>query len=162
MGLFFCFFVYFLNFYIKSANNVGLRAFFVRQIFLFSLLFAHNGAAPLQIIKIGNRELRQKRRNTMANNQNGRRNNDEVTFEIREHIAVLEERNDGWKKEVNIVAWNGGAPKVDIRDWDPSHERMARGITLFEDTAEKLARTLTQRYNETPASQRVTATGGQA
>ena len=98
----------------------------------------------------------------MANNQNGKKNNDEVTFELREHIGVLEERNDGWKKEVNIVAWNGGAPKIDIRDWDPAHERMGRGITLFEETAEKLAETLTKRYSEVPAAQRVVATGGQA
>lgn len=64
--------------------------------------------------------------------------NQEVTFNIMEHIGVLEERKDGWTKEVNIVAWNGGMPKFDIRDWDPSHERMTRGITLMEDTAEKL------------------------
>lgn len=64
--------------------------------------------------------------------------NQEVTFNIMEHIGVLEERKDGWTKEVNIVAWNEGMPKFDIRDWDPSHERMSRGITLMEDTAEKL------------------------
>lgn len=64
--------------------------------------------------------------------------NQEVTFDIMEHIGVLEERKDGWTKEINIVAWNGGMPKFDIRDWDPSHERMTRGITLVEDTAEKL------------------------
>lgn len=64
--------------------------------------------------------------------------NQEVTFNIMKHIGVLEERKDGWTKEVNIVAWNGGMPKFDIRDWDPSHERMTRGITLVEDTAEKL------------------------
>lgn len=64
--------------------------------------------------------------------------NQEVTFNIMERIGVLEERKDGWTKEVNIVAWNGGMPKFDIRDWDPSHERMTRGITLMEDTAEKL------------------------
>lgn len=63
---------------------------------------------------------------------------DEVTFEIREHIGVIEARKDGWNKEVNIVAWNGGVPKVDIRDWDPGHERMTRGITLLEEDAKKL------------------------
>ena len=91
----------------------------------------------------------------MANNQNEKqRNNNEVTFELMEHIGVLEERKDGWTKEVNIVAWNGGQGKIDIRDWDPDHERMTRGITLFEDTAEKLADALTKRYNEIPAAQR--------
>ena len=99
--------------------------------------------------------MRQKRRKMMANNQNEKqRNNNEVTFELMEHIGVLEERKDGWTKEVNIVAWNGGQGKIDIRDWDPDHERMSRGITLFEDTAEKLAEALTRRYNEIPAAQR--------
>ena len=82
------------------------------------------------------------RRNYMAEN----RNNGEVTFEIMEHVGVIEARKDGWTKEVNIVAWNGGQPKIDIRDWDPSHERMTRGITLTEDQAEKLTHALVDRY----------------
>ena len=99
----------------------------------------------------------------MANNQNGnQRNNTEVTFKLMEHIGVLEERKDGWTKEVNIVSWNGGQGKIDIRDWDPDHERMTRGITLLEDTAEKLAKALTERYNEVSASQRMQTAGGQA
>ena len=99
----------------------------------------------------------------MANTQNTRQRNtkDEITFEIKEHIGVIEEKQDGWNKEVNIVAWNGGVPKIDIRDWDPSHERMTKGITLFEETAEKLAEALTGRYTEIPAAERCVA-GGQA
>ena len=99
----------------------------------------------------------------MANNQhtNQRNGNDEVTFEIKEHIGVLEERKDGWTKEVNIVAWNGGQAKIDIRDWDPSHERMSRGITLFEDTAEKLSEKLSQRYQQLSAAERMGTIGGQ-
>ena len=100
----------------------------------------------------------------MTNRQNTRQKNanDEVTFELMEHIGVLEERKDGWTKEVNIVAWNGGQGKIDIRDWDPSHERMTRGITLFEDTAEKLAEALTKRYQQIPATERMGSIGGQA
>ena len=104
----------------------------------------------------------------MANNQNERQRNNEVTFELKEHIEVLEERKDGWTKEVNIVAWNGGQAKIDIRDWDPSHERMTRGITLLEETAEKLAEALSKRYSDIPAAQRQQAVvqaaqaGGQA
>ena len=74
------------------------------------------------------------------------RNYDEVTFEIKEHIAVIEEREGGWNKEVNIVSWCGGEPKIDIRDWDETHERMTRGITLFEETAKKLTEALAKRY----------------
>lgn len=76
-------------------------------------------------------------------------NNTEVTFEIMEHIGVLDtydNREQAWTKEVNIVSWNGGPAKIDIRDWDSSHERMSRGITLTEEQAEKLTKSLSERY----------------
>ena len=101
----------------------------------------------------------------MAIKQNPRqrnRSNDEVTFELMEHFGVIEERKDGWTKEVNIVAWNGGQGKIDIRDWDPSHEKMTKGITLFEDTAEKLAEALYERYRQMPAAERIESIEGQA
>ena len=84
----------------------------------------------------------------MAYNQNAsqRNNNDEVYFDLMEHIGVLTNKENGWTKEVNIVAWNGGKPKVDIRDWDPDHLRMTKGITLFEEEAEKLTKALARRY----------------
>ena len=50
-------------------------------------------------------------------------------------------------KEANIVAWNGGVPKLDIREWDPEHERMSKGITLMEAEAEALAKVLAARYS---------------
>lgn len=70
----------------------------------------------------------------------------EVTYSIIERIAVLTDGNNGWRKEVNLVSWNGGPAKIDIRDWSPDHERMTRGITLPEDAAEKLAVALAERY----------------
>lgn len=75
-------------------------------------------------------------------------NNTEVTFEIIEHIGVIDtyNREQAWTKEVNIVSWNGGPAKIDIRDWDSSHERMSRGITLTEEQAEKLTQALVERY----------------
>ena len=76
------------------------------------------------------------------------RSND-VTFEIMEHIGVLDvidNREEKWTKEVNLVAWNGGKPKIDVRDWDENHERMSRGITLTEDQAMKMTRALVDRY----------------
>ena len=56
----------------------------------------------------------------------------EVRFEILEHIGVLSTHSTGWNKELNIVRWNGGQPKYDIRDWDLDHEHMSRGVTLHE------------------------------
>ena len=46
---------------------------------------------------------------------------EQITFEITEHIGVLCVYHTGWKKELNLVSWNGNAPKNDIRDWDPDH-----------------------------------------
>ena len=83
----------------------------------------------------------------MAYNQNySQRRSDEVRFDLMEHIGVLGKRDNGWTKEVNIIAWNGGKAKVDIRDWDPDHARMSRGITLFEEEAESLVKALARRY----------------
>ncbi len=64
---------------------------------------------------------------------------DEFTFEIREHLGILREYNNGWTKELNLVAWNNKDPKYDIRDWNPTHENMSRGVTLHRDEMQKLA-----------------------
>ena len=54
----------------------------------------------------------------------------DIVFEITEHIGVLANYNNGWTKEINMVAWNDAKPKYDIRDWNPDHQVMSRGITL--------------------------------
>lgn len=53
-----------------------------------------------------------------------------ITYEIKEHLGVIKEYETGWKKELNMISWNGAVTKYDIRDWDENHERMSRGITL--------------------------------
>ena len=72
-----------------------------------------------------------------------------VEYTIHEHLAVLdryEGREVPWAKEVNIVSWNGGQPKIDIRDWSQDHTRMSRGITLTEEQAMNLTKALVDRY----------------
>ena len=64
--------------------------------------------------------------------------NKEFTLEIIEQIAVLDEERSGWTKELNVVSWNGGAPKLDLRDWAPDHEKMGKGVTLTGEEAEEL------------------------
>ena len=71
--------------------------------------------------------------------------NNEIKFEIIEHLGVLDKYPTGWSKEVNLVSWNGAPPKVDIRDWDESHERMSKGITLHVPEAQKLRDVLNDR-----------------
>jgi len=62
----------------------------------------------------------------------------EIKFEIKQDLVTLSEGSKGWKKEVNVVSWNDNAPKVDIREWDPSHEKMGKGITLSKEELSKL------------------------
>jgi len=62
----------------------------------------------------------------------------EFSYEIKEEIAVLGESNSGWTKELNKVAYNGGAAKFDIREWAPEREKMGKGVTLTEDEARAL------------------------
>lgn len=40
-----------------------------------------------------------------------------ISFEIQERIGTIAVYPTGWSKELNLVSWNGGAPKYDIRDW---------------------------------------------
>lgn len=83
----------------------------------------------------------------MAYRENGpQRRRDEVHYDLKEKIGVLSTKDNGWSREVNIVSWNGGTAKVDIREWDPEHVRMSKGVTLFEEEAEKLAAVLAKRY----------------
>jgi hypothetical protein len=58
-------------------------------------------------------------------------------FEVTKQVGVISERT-GWKKELNIVSWNGREPKYDIREWDERHEKMGKGVTLNKDELVKL------------------------
>ena len=62
----------------------------------------------------------------------------EFSFEILAELGVLSETAKGWRKELNFISWNGGAPKYDIREWAPGHEKMGKGLTLTVEEAEKL------------------------
>ncbi len=62
----------------------------------------------------------------------------EFKYEIVEEIGVLSENVKGWRKELNKISWNGAAPKYDIRDWAPDHEKMGKGITLSVNEMEEL------------------------
>lgn len=73
-------------------------------------------------------------------------NDHEITFRIVKRIGVLQTYDVGWSKELNIVSWNGSTPKYDIRDWSPDHERMTKGITMFEDEARNAAKILAEHF----------------
>ena len=62
----------------------------------------------------------------------------DIKFEIKKELGVLSENSRGWRKELNLVSWNDAAPKYDIREWSPDHEKMGKGVTLTGDEFEKL------------------------
>lgn len=66
----------------------------------------------------------------------------EIKFEIVEELGILSESAKGWTKEVNLISWNEAAPKYDIRDWAPNHEKMGKGITLTAEEAAALHKIL--------------------
>lgn len=61
--------------------------------------------------------------------------NKEITYKITEHIGVLSQKSNGYQKELNLVSWNGAAPKYDIREWFDDHEKMTKGTTLTKEEA---------------------------
>ena len=65
-------------------------------------------------------------------------NMSDIKYEIVEEIGVLSEGSNGWRKELNKISWNDRAPKYDIRDWAPGHEKMGKGVTLTEDELKAL------------------------
>lgn len=66
----------------------------------------------------------------------------DITYEIKEQIAILSKNGKGWQRELNLISWNGNAPKYDIRDWAPEHEKMGKGLTLTKEEAKALAAAL--------------------
>lgn len=68
----------------------------------------------------------------------------DIKYEIKEELGVLSENAKGWRKELNLISWNDGEPKYDVRDWAPNHEKMGKGVTLTKDEAKQLYILLSQ------------------
>lgn len=78
----------------------------------------------------------------MPDNQN----NGNFAYEIVEHLAVLRSYGNGWRREINMVSWNGGVPRLDIRDWSPDHTMMSKGFTMDEEEGRILLDSLMSKY----------------
>jgi hypothetical protein len=68
----------------------------------------------------------------------------EIKYEIIQTIGVVSEGAKGWKKELNLISWNGREPKYDLRDWSPDHEKMGKGVTLDKGELQELKGLLNQ------------------
>ena len=64
--------------------------------------------------------------------------NNDFSYKILAHVGTVEKYATGWSKEINIIAWNDSAPKIDIRDWSEDHEHMSRGVTLTADEMQRV------------------------
>ncbi len=62
----------------------------------------------------------------------------DIKYEIKDTLGVLSESSKGWKKELTLISWNDKAPKFDIRDWDPEHKKMGKGVTLTNEELKEL------------------------
>ena len=69
---------------------------------------------------------------------------DEVKYEIVESFGILSTSPSGWTKELNLISWNGGEPKYDVRQWSPDHSKMGKGVSLSREEAEELKILLTK------------------
>ena len=70
-----------------------------------------------------------------------------MTMELIKKIALISGSETGFRKELNIVSWNGKEPKYDLRKW--SHEGIPlRGVTLTEDETKELQKVLNDMFAE--------------
>ncbi len=69
---------------------------------------------------------------------------EELKYEIVESFGILSTTPSGWTKELNLISWNGGEPKYDIRQWAPDHAKMGKGVSLSREEAEELKQLLTK------------------
>lgn len=66
-------------------------------------------------------------------------------FEVTEHLGTLSESAKGWTKELNKVSFNDRPAKYDLREWDPDHQKMSKGVTLNDEEMEILSKILKDR-----------------
>lgn len=71
----------------------------------------------------------------------------EFKFEIIENLGILSENAKGWRKELNLVSWQERPAKYDIREWNPDHTRMSKGLTFSEDELNILLELLKEEFD---------------
>ena len=69
-----------------------------------------------------------------------------ITMEVVNRIAVLSDSEAGYKKELNLVSWNGAEPKIDLRTWSPEGIAL-KGLTLTEEEAKELCKALNDMFD---------------
>lgn len=70
----------------------------------------------------------------------------DFSYEITDELGIIGDTAE-WHKEVNVISWNGGEGKLDIRVWSPNSEKMSKGISLDDEEAHQLYEILKGRYD---------------
>ncbi|WP_010630653.1 YdbC family protein [Sporolactobacillus vineae] len=65
-----------------------------------------------------------------------------INYDLVKKVGTISQSSRGWEKQLNIISWNGRAPKYDLRDWSPDGEKMGKGITLTREELQSLKRLL--------------------
>ena len=64
----------------------------------------------------------------------------EFSYEIIEEIGqVGSPTASGWSTRLNLISWNRGRPKLDIRSWNEDMSRMGKGVSFSKEDAKDLA-----------------------
>ena len=71
---------------------------------------------------------------------------DNFKFEIKEKIGVLSTSKSGWSKELNLISWNDKEAKYDIREWNPEHDKMEKGVTFTKEELFELKEILDEKF----------------
>jgi len=71
-----------------------------------------------------------------------RNEDEEIECEIIESYGIFSSGLKFWNKEVNLISWNGMAPKLDIRNWQRDHKKCGKGIAITREEAEELVKLL--------------------
>lgn len=53
----------------------------------------------------------------------------DIKVEIVDSMGYITMKENGSSQQVNIVKWNGGEPKIDIRNWSPTQTPW-KGISI--------------------------------
>ena len=70
---------------------------------------------------------------------------DKITYDVVRNIGVIAD-NGAWETQVNMISWNHGAPKFDIRKWNVETDRMRKRISMTENEASTLAKAMNEYF----------------
>ncbi|NLZ56374.1 MAG: hypothetical protein GX907_04180 [Clostridiaceae bacterium] len=68
----------------------------------------------------------------------------EITFNVIKSFGILSTSASGWSKELNLISWNEGRPKLEIRDWAPGRTKAGKGVGLTPEEVAVLKELLSE------------------